>query len=344
MRRLVGPEGHDQLFYFAQNRRMTESLTIWCNADLPLDVMSALVKGTYGHRLLIDEQRGGNLAAGGASSQLAEADVAFGQPDPVQVMELPNLKWVQLTSAGYTRYDRADLRNTLRQRHAHLTNSSSVFDEPCAQHLAAFMLAQARQIPQSLAAQNERMWNYEPLRAAVRLLSGETVLLLGFGAIARRLVQLLQPFNLEIMAVRQSVRGDEPVPAFTIGELDRLLPHADHIVNILPASPSTDGLMDASKFALAKPGARFYNIGRGTTVDQPALVEALQSGSLAAAYLDVTDPEPLPPDHFLWTAPNCFITPHTGGGFAAEHAAVVGHFLENLRRFTSERPLLDLIV
>jgi len=323
---------------------MTQPLTIWCNADLPVDVMSALVKGTYGHRLIIDEQRSGNLSAGGASSQLVEADVAFGQPDPQQIMDLPNLKWVHITSAGYTRYDRADLRNAFRQRGAHFTNSSSVFDEPCAQHLVAFMLAEARQLPQSLAAQNELKWDSAPLRAGVRLLSGETVLILGFGAIARRLVQLLQPFNLEMIAVRQAVRGDEPIPTYPIGELSRLIGQADHIVNILPASPSTDQLVNEDLLAHAKAGARFYNIGRGTTVDQPALISALNSGRLSAAYLDVTDPEPLPADHPLWTTPNCFITPHTGGGFAAEHAAVVGHFLENLRRFTSEKPLLDLIV
>jgi len=323
---------------------MTQPLTIWCNADLPVDAMSALVKGTYGHRLLIDEQKSGNLSSGGASDQLTEADVAFGQPDPVQIMSLPNLKWVHLTSAGYTRYDRVDLRNAFRQRGAHLTNSSSVFDEPCAQHLVAFMLAQARQLPQSFAAQTESNWNYGPLRAAVRLLSKETVLILSFGAIARRLVQLLQPFNLEMMAVRQAVRGDEPIPTYAISELARLLPQADHIVNILPASPSTDRLVDGEILAHAKRGARFYNIGRGTTVDQDALVEALNSGHLSSAYLDVTDPEPLPVGHPLWTAPNCFITPHTGGGFAEEHAAAVGHFLENLRRFTSEQPLLDRIV
>ena len=92
---------------------------------------------------------------------------------------------------------------------------------------------------------------------------------------------------------------------------------------------------------LGELGAVFTNIGRGSTVDQDALAAALVAGRLAAAYLDVTEPEPLPPDHALWATPNCFITPHAAGGDAAEGERLVDHFLENLARFTSDRPLLD---
>ena len=93
-----------------------------------------------------------------------------------------------------------------------------------------------------------------------------------------------------------------------------------------------------------KPGGIFYNIGRGTTVDQEALRAALESGRLAAAYLDVTDPEPLPPDHPLWATRNCFITPHTAGGRDDEFEQLVRHFLANLLRFEAGIPLLDRIV
>ena len=93
-----------------------------------------------------------------------------------------------------------------------------------------------------------------------------------------------------------------------------------------------------------KPGAVFYNIGRGTTVDQDALGEALRSGRLRAAYLDVTDPEPLPPEHPLWTTPNCVITPHTAGGHDNEWTRLVQHFLANLRRHEAGQPLLDRVI
>jgi phosphoglycerate dehydrogenase-like enzyme len=91
-------------------------------------------------------------------------------------------------------------------------------------------------------------------------------------------------------------------------------------------------------------GARVYNIGRGTTVDQDALLAALSSGRVASAYLDVTDPEPLPPDHPLWTAPNCFITPHSAGGHAGEDERLVRHFLRNLAAFEQGEPLADRVM
>ena len=93
-----------------------------------------------------------------------------------------------------------------------------------------------------------------------------------------------------------------------------------------------------------KPGAKFYNVGRGTTVDQRALLEALRSGRLGAAYLDVFETEPLPPDDPLWTAPNCYLTPHTAGGRHDQDEAIVKHFLKNLAAFERGEPLVDRIV
>ncbi len=93
-----------------------------------------------------------------------------------------------------------------------------------------------------------------------------------------------------------------------------------------------------------KRGARFYNIGRGPTVDQPSLIAALADRHLDAAYLDVTDPEPLPPDHPLWSAPNCFICPHTGGGHREESVRLVRHFLANLALFEAGQPLVDRVI
>jgi phosphoglycerate dehydrogenase-like enzyme len=320
-------------------------LVIWCNTHIPDSAQSRLAAGVVSHRLILSRQRTGNLVAAGADPTLAEADIAFGQPDPDQLLNLPRLRWVQLSSAGYTRYDRQDIREALRRRNAIITNSSSVFDEPCAEHVLAFMLAHARAIPPSLANQfGPRAWPTPDLRPRCRLLTGQSVLLLGFGAIARRLAELLQPLRMKISAIRQKPRGDEPIPTHAMSELEKLLPLADHVVNILPASPATDRFMNAARFAVMKPGSVFYNIGRGTTVDQKPLIESLSNGHLAAAYLDVTDPEPLPPDHPLWRAPNCFITPHTGGGHIDESDRIVDHFLQNLRRFQSAEVLRDRIL
>jgi phosphoglycerate dehydrogenase-like enzyme len=170
------------------------------------------------------------------------------------------------------------------------------------------------------------------------------VLILGYGAIARRLAELLKPFRLRVVAVRRDVHGDEPIELHPIDQIDQLLPDADHVANALPDNPSTRHLMNAARFGLMKAGAEFYNIGRGSTVDQEALLEALRSGRLAAASLDVTDPEPLPASHPLWSQPNCFITPHIAGGMADEASALVRHFLANLANFVADRPLLDRVV
>lgn len=320
------------------------SLTIWCNPLLNERARELLIAGTRAHRLLFSPEPSYNLVAGPHDPALAEADVAFGQPDPESAAAAPRLRWIQLTSAGYARYDHTEFRAALAARGAVLTNSSQVYAEPCAEHLLAFMLAQARQLPAAFASQlRARSWPTDPLRKSSRLLAGQSVLLLGFGAIARRLVELLKPLTRDICAFRRTPAGNEHVRIVAADELGAALGGADHVINTLPEGPSTSGFMNAARFGAMRPGAVFYNVGRGATVDQAALLGALQSGRLAAAYLDVTDPEPLPPEHPLWTAPNCVITPHTAGGHADEHERFVRHFLENLARFVRGDALLDQV-
>jgi phosphoglycerate dehydrogenase-like enzyme len=142
------------------------------------------------------------------------------------------------------------------------------------------------------------------------------------------------------------VAGDEGVETFAVDDPRALeaLAGADHVIDLLPGSRSTERFFDAATIARFKPGAIFYNVGRGTTIDQEALAAALASGKLAAAHLDVVEPEPLPPEHPLWTAPNCFITPHSAGGHDTEQARLVRHFLDNLGRLTSGQPLRDRIL
>lgn len=317
-------------------------LTIWCNADLPEEAMARLKSVEPSHKLVFSSQKTGNLGSGGACSDLVQADIAFGQPDENQILDLPSLKWVHITSAGYTRYDSETVRAAFRGRSAQFSNSSSVYDDPCAQHVVAFILAQSRQLPGSLAAQHgDRHWAYPELRPATKLLKGQTVLLVGYGAIARRLVELLTPFGVNLIGIRRTLKGDEPIPMALIGDLPKYLADGDHVVNILPASGETEKLFDAEMIARCKPGAIFYNIGRGNTVDQPALIAALESAHLGAAYLDVTTPEPLPATDPLWAAPNCVITPHIAGGFAGESLQLVEHFLANLERFVAGEPIRD---
>jgi phosphoglycerate dehydrogenase-like enzyme len=318
--------------------------TIWSNTKLPEAERVMLVRECSPHRVIFSANATGNLAAGKPDPLLAQADIAFGQPDPGQIMELPNLRWIHLSSAGYARYDRADIREALKKRGAMITNSSAVFSEPCAQHALAFMLAGARKLPEAFANQmTNRAWPASELRMQSRLLCDQTVLILGFGSIARRLVELLTPLRMKMIAVRKAPRGDEGIEVHGISELDGLLPGADHVMDILPDSASTKGFVSAARFGLLKTGAVFYNIGRGNTIDQNALLLSLQSRRISA-YLDVTEPEPLPADHPLWAAPNCHITPHTAGGNDREFAIGVRVFVENLRRFERGEKLRDRVI
>lgn len=323
--------------------QQSEPLTIWCNAKLPPAAHAELVRGVGSHRLILPaEASASNLVAGGPDPSLEDADIAFGQPNPQQVIELQRLRWVHLTSAGYTRYDNPTVRAALVARGAMLSNSSAVYEEPCAEHCLAMMLALARRLPQSLVdQQTTRRWRAAEHRIHSRLLVGQSVLIAGFGSIARRLVELLGPFRMEITCVRRTPRRDEGVRVVPTERILEHLPKADHVINILPQNAQTDGYFGAALFKAMKPGASFYNIGRGTTVDQDALLTALRLGEVAAAYLDVTDPEPLPPEHPLWTQPNCFITPHTAGGHEDEFERLVRHFLANLKRMLHGQSLVD---
>jgi phosphoglycerate dehydrogenase-like enzyme len=315
------------------------SLKIWSNVRYDEPAMEFLYRGTTGHQLFI-----ATVPIEGDTS-LMTADIAFGQPNADVVQRSETLRWVHLDSAGYEKFETKPMYEALRKRGAKLTNSSSVFDEPCAEHLLAMMVSLARRLPQARENQlRDRSWPMMELRASSYLLTGQTVLILGFGAIARRLVELLTPLRMNIFAVRRRKTGDEPIAVIPEAELDKHLPLADHVIDILPANVSTRHYVNKARLAVMKRGAIFYNIGRGGTVDQKALWAALISGHLAAAYLDVTDPEPMPPDHPLWTAPNCFITPHTAGGHIGEKERLVHHFLNNMRRFLAGEELLDRVI
>ena len=308
--------------------------------------MRQFEEGTRAHTLVYAASASTSvLAAGSADPALPKADIAFGQPDPTQCIGLPRLRWVEVTTAGYGRYDTPEFKETLRARGAAFTNVSQVFSDPCAQHVLGMMLALSRQLLSSHRDQiTDRSWHYEKRRYDSRLLNGQTVLMLGYGAIGRALADMLAPFGMKLIAVRRSVHSERGVRIIPEEQVSSALGEADHIVNILPDNASTRNYVNARRLACCKPGARFYNVGRGSTVDDGALLEVLQTGRLGAAYLDVFDPEPLPSDHPFWTAPNCFITPHTAGGHHNQDERIVEHFLKNLAAFQQGTPMVDRIV
>ena len=317
-------------------------------SDTPLtdSARTLLTEGVAPHKVLFPEKLIASvLARGGPDPRFAGADIAFGQPDVAEILQSERLRWVHLSSAGYTRYDNAEFRAAATARGLPVTNSSSVFAGPCAEHVFSFMLAQSRNLPAALKSRDANGSSaWIGLRNAPVSLRNQRVLLLGFGAIARRLVELLHPFQMNIAALRRRPRGDESIRVIMNEHLKEELRSADHVVNLLPDNTESTRFVSAQRFSQMKPGAVFYNIGRGTTVDQTALSNTLRSGRLAAAWLDVTEPEPLPPEHPLLSSPNCFITPHLAGGHRNEAESLVRHFLDNFRRFLQGTPLRDRIM
>jgi phosphoglycerate dehydrogenase-like enzyme len=275
---------------------------------------------------------------------LQAAEVAFGKPVPETVLAAGPLRWVHLMSAGYEAYDLRPVREEFRRRGIALTNSSSAYADSCAQQALAAMLALNRGLLPAHRNQLEgRAWPQWPIREHMTRLTGQAVVLLGFGAIGRRLAALLRPFEVRLLALRRAAAADSG-GVRTIGAeaLGPALAEADHVVNVLPLNEGTRGFMSADRLAGMKTGAAFYNIGRGATVDQEALLAELAKGRLRA-YLDVMTPEPLAADHPLWQLPNCLISPHIAGGDAEEERRLTDLFLANLESYLGGRPLTDRI-
>lgn len=232
----------------------------------------------------------------------------------------------------------------MRERGIILTNSSGISAPNMAEHAIAFMLAFARALPAFFREQQRRKWRDWDNPPAFFELTGQTVLLLGTGAIGKEIAARLQAFGCRIIGARR--RGG-PVEGFhdvvTFDQLETILPEADHVISSLPMTSRTARIVDRAFIERMKPGSYFHNIGRGGTVDQDALIDALRSGHLAGAGLDVTDPEPLPEDSPLWDAPNVIITGHTSGNSPKYLVRGADVLRENLRRYVAGEELLNVV-
>lgn len=320
---------------------MSERLRVWCNWAFTSAVETRLREHLAHHELVY--QPGVDVP----NEALKSCQVAFGRPAVDSLLRSDTLRWVQVASAGYTPWDRADLWQRFRERGVSFTRSSRVYAEPCAEHVLALMLTWARRLPLGWEAQRTTHdWRYREMRDQSRLLLGQRAVIVGLGSIGLRLCELLAPFHMQLSAVRDRAVGDEPVPTVSLGDprLHELLAEADHVINLLPLNAATERAFDLGRLQAIRPGAVFYNIGRGGTVDQQALLSLLARDHFGAVLLDVVEPEPLPADHPLWQAKNCFITPHSAGGHHDEQDRLLQHFLINLAHFERGEALLDRVV
>ncbi|WP_417373978.1 2-hydroxyacid dehydrogenase [Glutamicibacter protophormiae] len=221
-----------------------------------------------------------------------------------RVARIKGLQHVHLLSIGYEW-----VLEHLPQ-HATLTNSRGAVEDATAEHCLALILASLRELPQALEQQREQRWE----RIWTSSLHGSTVLLLGAGGVGSAIAERLAPFKpAQVITVASKSRTlDDGTVVHGIDAIEALLPQADVVIVALPHTARTEKLVNAEFLSQLRDGALLANIGRGPIVDAEALLAELDRGRLRAA-LDVTDPEPLPSGHPLWTAPNCVVTPHMAG-------------------------------
>ncbi len=287
-----------------------------------------------------------------------EAEVLFtGDLVPDREMA-PNLRWVQVTSAGVDRLIEHPLFDT---HDVLLSTASGIHAVTMAEHALALMLACARHIPALLRHQAAHEWPREAHRLLEpRLLRGATLGIVGYGSIGRELGRLGRALGMQILATkREAMRPGERVEYTLpgIGDPDGTLSHrlyppqalksmlkdCDYVVVLTPRTPETENIFDAEAIAAMKPGAVLINLARGGIVDEAALLQALQSGALAGAGFDVFATEPLPEDSPLWAAPNLIISPHIAGAMPDYLDRAVDVFVENLRRYVAGREMVNVV-
>ena len=245
----------------------------------------------------------------------------------------PQIVWVQLPLAGVEALAEAGVIDRRRQ----WTSAKGAYAEPVAEHALALLLAGLRQLPMRARA---RSWG-EPAAAT---LFDQPVTVVGAGGLATELLRLLEPFRSPVTIVRHRP-GPLPGAARTVGT-DRLaeaLTGARAAVLMLALTPGTRKLIGRAELAAMERDAWLVNVARGAVVDTEALVDALRSGQIGGAALDVTDPEPLPDGHPLWDLPNCLITPHTADTEDMRRALLARRIAENVRRLAAGQDLAGLV-
>ena len=277
-----------------------------------------------------------------ALSEVGDVDAILGSCSPDLIAAAPRLVWVQIFSAGA---ERCLAVPRIASGEVLLTNMQKMASPTIGEHAVAMALALARGLPSFARRMPDGGWQRDSETTARMVpLGGKTMLVIGLGGIGIEAARRGAGLGMRVIATRNSSRdGPEFVDYVGLShELPDLAGKADVIVNALPLTDSTRGMLDEEFFARVKQGAFFVNVGRGATVDTDALLAALQSGQLGGAGLDVTDPEPLPPSHPLWQLDNVIITPHVssrGGGFER----LMTLLLENLRRYAAGEALFNVV-
>lgn len=284
-------------------------------------------------------------AAAGAAreAQLAKAQAVIGLCDAGTLAAAKAVHWIQTWWVGV---ENCVSLPGLAERGIVLTNMQRTSGVPIAEHAIALVMALTRGLSQYGRHQQSGHWQRDlPEGLVMREVSGRTLLVVGLGGIGTEVARRAHGLGMRVVATRNSSReGPDFVAKVGLSdELHALAAEADVVVNAAPLTPATTGLFDRAFFKAMKPGGYFVNVARGRSVVTEDLVAALRSGQLAGAGLDVTEPEPLPDGHALWSLPNVIITPHVAAESDSQGERYWILVAENLRRYVGGEPLLNVV-
>jgi phosphoglycerate dehydrogenase-like enzyme len=299
---------------------------VWLPPTAPAALTAAVVAG------------GGEIVAADRANALVLygfGHLSASQVPIVHAMLNESVEWVQIGAAGAEKFFEYGLVDAGRV----WTSAAGAYAATVAEHVVALLLASARRLPECARAHT---WRKPELEGTP--LAGSTVGIVGAGAIGHETIRRLEPFGVRVIALTRS-GAEVPGAERTLGPggLDELLADSDYVVLCPPLTPETEGMIGAHELALLGPRGVLVNVGRGALVDTDALVAALCDGGLGGALLDVTEPEPLPDGHPLWSDPRVLITPHTANPRAQLDAALIRRVEQNVARFRAREPLLGVI-
>ena len=276
--------------------------------------------------------------------QLRRADIILGNlQSPLQLKKCENLKWIQLNNAGTEGY----CEPGLLPEGAQLANATGAYGMAISEHMIGCLFALRKKLLLYWDNQKAHCWHSE---GHVKVIERSNVLVIGCGDIGMTFGRKMNALGCRVSGIRRIVSKKSDFPEwievmYGMDSLEELLPKADIVAMSLPGNASTYHVLSRERIALLSDNAVVLNVGRGTAIDTDALADALYTGKIAGAALDVTDPEPLPPDHRLWNAPNLLITPHVSGGFSLPETLekIVRLFADNLERYFAGQPIENLV-
>ena len=268
--------------------------------------------------------------------QIREADIILGNLPVGRLSQAAHLKWLQLNSSGADAYA-AD--GVLAPETA-LTNATGAYGLAISEHLLATTFFLKKKLGKYYRNQKEREWKDE---GQVTAIAGSRTLVLGLGSIGGDYARKMALLGSRVIGIRRTKAAcpDYLEEIGTFEDIDRFLPEADIVAMALPNTPQTYHIMNEERLSGMKRGSILLNVGRGTAIDQDALVKVLRNGPLAGASIDVTDPEPLPADHPLWCCENLLLTPHIAGDYHLQETLdqIVELFIDNLGRYARGKEL-----